>query len=222
MPTLPSVPPAPAANPLTLGTFKADLIVEIGRGSSVTARLPGWLRTAVSWLEQNFTFEYMKKEYLLTQLAGQAYIAMPSNLVKGMLLVQPAIENADGSVALTEPLPKVNPNDVLSIDHADLPSGWWLTGANLHFDSISQVDQKFRARYAEYSLWPTADSAQPLLLLRYENLLRAQFMLVAWTALKDFEAAATWKATRDEALRAVLVAEDEAEWNGQDLWMDPQ
>jgi hypothetical protein len=220
MPAFPSPPPAAAANPVTLGSFKTDLTTELGRGTSLASRIPNWLRTSVQWLEQNFTFEYMKKEYLLTLAVGENSIALPSLLVKTVMLVQPAVQNPDGSVWFYPEIPKVDPKDLVSVDIAR-PSGRWQTGQTLFFDSVPSEAIPMRVRYAEYSVWPTADAAQPELLIRYENLLRAQFMMTAWQALKDFEAAASWRESRDLALRTVLVAEDANEWEGQDIYMEP-
>lgn len=207
---------------MTLATLHNDISAVIARGSSQDSKIPRWVRQANLWLEQNYTFQHMRQGgevWLDPQAQVPNALDLPNTRVKSITLVQPwTITN--GGKMYANPLPKARRENVLSIDRG-LPSGWWQLGNKLFFDALPQVRVDFDIAYAEFTSWPTSPDAQPVMLDRYENLLMAQALINAWVELKDPAAKADWVDRRNEALTAVLVAEEELEWTGQDLQMQP-
>lgn len=205
---------------MTLATLHADVAAVLARGNSQAAKVPRWVRHSAAWLEQNYSFKYMEKhgEVELDPLAiAPNVLDLPNNRVKSVVLVQP-FRVTGTRKQLTKPLPKADRRDVLSIDMGN-PSGWWQVGNSLHFDGKPSQPFALDLVWQEYTDWPTEQDAQPDLLAKYENLLFAQTLVAAWRELKDAKAMQDWTNERDFCLRAVLVAEEEDKWEGQDLRM---
>lgn len=208
---------------MNLGTLHTDIAAILARGNSQEAKIPRWVRLANQWLEQNYSFKYMEKhgESALDPLAvAPNVLDLPNNRIKSVSMVQPFRIEADGRKTFTRPLPKADRRDVLSID-LGYPSGWWQVGNSLHFDAKPAETFNLDLVWIEYTDWPVDNAALPVMLERYENLLLAQALMGAWRELKDDRALAEWTVSRDEALRAVLVSENEDVWEAQDLRMNP-
>lgn len=208
---------------MDLAAFHTDVANEIARGTTQSAKIPRWTRLAAKWLEQNYSFKYMEKHgvsLLDPEAVAPNVLTLPNTRIKSVTMVKPYQLQADGRKVFSKPLPKADVRDVTSID-LGYPSGWWQVGNTLHFDANPETTFNLDLVWLEYTDWPTDVNALPTLLERYENLLFAQVMRDAWVSLKDDVNAGTWNGLRDEALRAVLVAEDADVWEGQDLRMNP-
>lgn len=205
---------------MTLASFHSDVAGEIARGSSADAKIPRWTRLAAQWLEQNYDFKYMEVHGTATldPMADEPNVLdLPNDRVKMVTLVQPFWES-QGQTVFAEPLPQAERADFTSIDLGG-PTGWCQIGDTLFFDAKPQQPLSLAMVYLEYTDWPVDTAATPKLLRRYENLLLAQTMLTAWRSLKDEAGQNQWANERDLALRAVLVAEEEAKWRGQNMAM---
>lgn len=209
---------------MNLATFHSDISAELARGTSQDAKIPRWVRQAAQFLEQNYSFKYMEKHgesALDPEAIAPNVLTLPNNRIKSVTMVQPYIIEADGRKSYSHPLPKADRRDVTSID-LGYPSGWWQIGNTLHFDAKPQTNMYLDLVWTEYTDWPTDTAAIPTLLQRYENLLFQQTMRDAWKSIKDFEAMGIAQQLRDEALRAVLVAEDADAWEATDMRMNPE
>jgi hypothetical protein len=208
---------------MNLATLHADVAAVLARGASQDAKVPRWVRHSAMWLEQNYSFKYMEKhgESALNPLAeAPNVLQLPNNRIKSVTLVQPFRMEDDGRKSFSNPLPKADRRDVLSID-LGYPSGWWQIGETLHFDGKPEQTFNLDLVWFEYTDWPVDTNTTPTLLQRYENLLFAQTLVAAWRELKDQAAMQDWTNERNEALRAILVAEDADVWEAQDLRMNP-
>jgi hypothetical protein len=65
---------------MNLGDFQAELKAEIKRGDSYDARLPNLIRRAARWIEQNYTFQYMRRRFEVDTAAGENVIGLPANV----------------------------------------------------------------------------------------------------------------------------------------------
>lgn len=206
---------------MTLATFFADLSATIARGSSQDSKIPRWVRLANNWLETNYDFQHMERTgevYLDPAAAQPNMVDLPNNRVKMVTLVLPYKSGLDGSRMFLKPVPKISRSQLLSIGSC-APAGWWQTGLQLAFDSKPTERFNFELDYLEYTAWPTADTATPTMLARYEYLLFATTLALAYKEMKDEGALQVWTMTRNEALQPVLQAEEEAKWKGRDLRM---
>lgn len=208
---------------MTLATFHSDIAAVLARGASQEGKIPRWTRHAAQWLEQNYSFKYMERHgelWLSPEAETPNVVTLPNERIKKVVMIQPSQMSLSGARRFGDPLPKVDRRQVSSI-HLGWPHGWWQVGNMIQFDGIVNEPFLLDMMWFEYTAWPTDPTGVTPLLEQYENLLFAQTLINAWRELKDPEAMATWTAERDLALRAVLIAEDENQWEAQDLRMEP-
>lgn len=193
---------------MTLATFYAEVSSALRRGSSSDSLIPGWTEDAALWLEQNYTFGYMKRteEFTLDPEAETPNLLELEDRLKTIQFVR-AISRTDAGIYGY--LTKTDPGQVASIDDGD-PSYYWRDGPDfIYFDANVQTELTLEIRAAWYTDWPTVTSETPTLLRFYKNLLKARTLIEAAIDLKDERMAAAYNAKFERALQAVLVAEEE-------------
>lgn len=193
---------------MTLATFYSAVSASLRRGASSDVLIPGWAANAASWLEQNYTFGYMKRteSFTLEPDAATPNLLEIEDRLKTIEFVRArGRENSNTFGYLT----KVGPEEVASLDESD-PSYYWRDGPDkIYFDANVQTALTLEIRAAWYTDWPSSDTATPTLLRFYPNLLQAQTLIEAAIDLKDERMAAAYDAKFQRALQAVLVAEEE-------------
>lgn len=193
---------------MTLLLFYAEVSRAIRRGTSVDTLIPDWASNAALWLEQNYTFQYMKRtlDTELDPLAADPNLITLEDRVKKVEFVRArSRQNAD----VFGYLQKVEAGQIASIDEGD-PSYYWMDGMEeIWLDAKVQTALTMQVRGAFYTDWPTDTAAVPSLLRYYKNLLKAQTLIESAIDLKDERMVQAYNIQFERALTAVLVAEEE-------------
>lgn len=208
---------------MTLGEFHAMVARASRRGTSIPEQIVDSTKLAVMWLERNYTFEYMETFRLFQVVQGSRVLNFPTNtLIKSFKFVR--LLGTDGYY--TE-LQKVQPQDLGGIRTAsnsvgsDLTPGHYFTvgKSSIVFDSVPGSDINGEAMFFSYSDWPVgSDETHPLLGFAADVLLQ-QTMLQVAGILKDSEMAGVYKVLRDEALKTLVIAEEESKHGGESVSM---
>lgn len=195
---------------MNLAAFYADVSASLRRGSGSNALIPGWTEDAALWLEQNYSFAYMKRELTveLDPLADEPNLVDIADRLKAVRFVR-RVYTQDGMQSFGY-LRKVDSIDLSSIDKG-APQYYWLDGMNnIMLDSMVVEPLTLTVGGILYTDWPVDETATPTLLRYYKNLLKAQTLIEAATDLKDDRMIAAYQAKFERALQAVLVAEEES------------
>lgn len=213
---------------MTLATFYADVVAELGRGPGVAARVPRWARLAAEWMEQNTTFNYMRKQGEAPMDADAEVpwrFAFPSDKVKAFELVRVAQTDDAGHRYYGPPLKQVDPREVTAVS-CGYPSGYWLDGTDyVCLDAFPGTDYVLDLSYFEYTDWPTDTSATPKLLAVGEGALFAATMLQAAGGLRDDALKALWSDPNDmmafpAKLQVLVRADDDLRQTGRDYGLN--
>jgi hypothetical protein len=217
---------------MNLGEFYDQLRFMIKRGSSLDGQLPGYVRRAARFLEQNYTLQYMRRRFEVTSEIGTNRIALPPNVpIK-------TIENLRflGSDGTEYPVNKGSMNDsALRAFYPAYPSsfssrydpgvGWVGMPTVYYLDGVSALvfNQNFlesltgEGIMVRYSEWPTADDQTHWLLENAEGLLLRQSMKEYFLATRDDRGQAGNDAQWQQDLKAMLNADYEMRYAGADL-----
>lgn len=173
---------------MALSDFYTKVARALGRGSSLDDRIPDWTEAAAEFLEQNYSFQYMKKtgQIAVDHTAMVPWqIDFPSVRTKSISMLRPMWQYPGGFESYGPPLKPVDQVRVSSLDGGQ-PSGYWLDGETfICLDVVPQEDYLFQITYFEYTDWPTATDATPRLLAKYQSLLKGQTILTAAAELRD-------------------------------------
>ncbi len=193
---------------MTLATFHTEISAALRRGTSPNVLIPGWVEDAALWLEQNYTFGYMRRteNFTLDPEAEAPNLLEIEDRLKTIEFIRAVgRENANNYGYLT----KIDAGQVASIDAGD-PSYYWRDGPDyVYFDANVESELTLQIRGAWYTEWPADEDETPTLLRFYKNLLKAQTLIEAAIDLKDERMAAAYNVKFERALQAVLVAEEE-------------
>lgn len=194
---------------MPLSTFYADVSATLRRGSSSDSLIPDWTEEAALWLEQNYTFGYMRRTEEFT-LDPSAETPNLLEIEAGRLKTIEFIRAKDRETGKTYgKLEKIDASQVASIDSGD-PSYYWRDGPDfIYFDADVEQELTLQIRGAWYTEWPVDEDETPTLLRFYKNLLKAQTLIEAAIDLKDDRMLAAYEMKFQRALAAVLVAEEE-------------
>jgi hypothetical protein len=206
---------------MNLAAFYADVQASLRRGNSTADLIPGWAEDAALWLEQNYSFAYMKRtlSVVLDPLAADANLIDIEDRLKAVRFIRRVY--VSGSMSSYGYLEKVEPGEISSID-LGAPSYYWLEGMNnIWLDSKVQELLTVEVGGIVYTDWPLDETATPTLLRYYKNLLKAQTLIEAAIDLKDDRMLAAYESKFQRAIAAVLVAEEESARLDTDAQMRP-
>lgn len=198
---------------MNLGQFHDRIKGVIRRGSSMDELIPLFVAEAAQKLEQNYTFQWMRRTTTVTVLADQDepnQIEMPNNRVKKIEWIKPILSTeAGGFVTYGNPLAFVDESRVTAIS-GGLPVAYWLDGLDyIYLDAIPQEDIAYRLKYVEFTDWPADAAATPSLLVRGSAALLWETMLIFAADAKDDRAFQAYTLRRNEAINFLLRSEEE-------------
>lgn len=210
---------------MNLGDFKSELRSSIKRGSAYDDRLGGFARRAARWIEQNYTLQYMRRRILVTSEATKDVILLPTNVpIKSVEYIR--FEGTDGTRyectkgELSDPEIQWTRNMHLTEWTRNMwtPSRFFLDGMEaLVFDAPFPESLNGQGMMARYSDFPTADHQTHWLLIHAEGLLLRQATIEFLVDARDDRGAMAAKQQRDEDIKALMNADFEARYTGQDL-----
>lgn len=200
-----------------LGNVHDEILNTIARGT--TAQLPilvpNWVEEAVQWIENNYSFQYMRvfKEWnVLAATPSPHYISIYQMHPKQFRSV--AIAGSDGRLTPLEG--PIDPADRTS-RRGGRPSAFWLDGvANMVLDAIPEEDMVIEGHLVCYTSWqPTQPTFQHYLIDRHRTLLIGRSLMIAASRLRDPRMYEIWKAQVVDALTTANVAEESLQYGGE-------
>lgn len=202
---------------MNLGEFHQFIADDINRGDSLTATIPVVTRMAARFIENNYTLQYMRRFVSFTM---DASAAVPN------CLPLPGEPKSFGFFRLIPTgaseyhyLNKIDPRDSKIIEDG-LPDAYWVDGVdNFILDRSPDVDYPSELYYAQYTTWPTADSALPWLLANAEAVMIAQTMKLMVPVAKVPVLAKSYETLGTEGIRALLIADEELQRSGASVKM---
>ena len=175
---------------MNVSDFYASVRGALQRGTSQDAMIPLWASEACSLIEQEWTYQWMRRTGV-TAVDAQAMVpnqvAFPNARVKSFDFVK--ILNP----TLVQGLPFTGQDELLGVDPKDVtgigigcPQAYWLDGVSyLYLDENPPVDIDLFMSWMEFTDWPTDGDAEPAILIRARSLLQNTTMVVASRDLKD-------------------------------------
>lgn len=192
---------------MTLTEFHTLVSATIARGTSLDAQIPSAARRAARWLERNYTFKYMERysEFVISSTANfPRIISLPSANLKSIRFVRIKLENGEFVY-----LDQIDPRDVSSNPN-DIPLRYWLDGVSyLYLDATPTRDYNAEMGWNSYTAWPTDSGASNWLLDNGEDWLLYATLVEMSTFLRDPQLFQLYKTQRDEALRTLLLADEQ-------------
>jgi hypothetical protein len=197
---------------MTLAEFHTSISRAIRRGTSQDDIIPDVVSDAAAFLEQNYTFSYMRRTVQVTldpTAMAPERIDYPSPLIKRFYFIR--IVNGPTAYA-ADPycyLRKVDARDVSALSYGP-PVGYYTDGATqIVLDSVVQASTVLDISYAQYTDWPTDASQTPTLLAIGRNVLRSQTLLQLAEDMRDPRMVSIYTTRRNEGLTALLQAAEE-------------
>lgn len=210
---------------MILGDFKTELRGALKVGTSLDDRLDSFIRRAVRWIEQNHTLQYMRRRLTVQSVAGDLTIGLPANVpIKAIEYLR--FETAAGTRIECEKGELSDPEIEWTIvdrysawpSQTMNPSHFYLDGVEtLVFNRVWQESLPGVGTIARYSDFPKLDNQTHWLLRHAEGLLLRQSMIEALLDRRDSRAAESYVAKREEDIRALMNADFQARYAGQDL-----
>lgn len=208
---------------MNIAAFYDDLRADIGRGASIDSRLPAWCQAALNLLENEYTFQWMRKTTLfpLTVGANSNRVALGTTAIKAIDWVKYGEVQGTGAQALTvfsDRLVGVSPEQIISLDNGTA-SAFYLDGVStLVLDALPQKAASLYVHYFEYSAWPTDTSQTPIVLARHYAGFKAHTMMTIAASLRDATMGQIWTGMAQVGKQAMLAADAQMEWkNRRDL-----
>jgi hypothetical protein len=193
------------------------------RGSTLDGVIPGCVRRAAQWIEQNYTLAYMKRFVEFTISASSSnprVLPMPSRpkQIYFLRIVEGAPNSQDISKEYKN-LKMAAPSTLSELGKGE-PEYYWLDALDyIWLNSIVEEDHTAEMYYAQYTSWPTDTTQEPWLVNNAEELLLAQTMLHLAPFMRDQMTAELWRGQRDLSLKALIDADYEFEYQNRSLKM---
>lgn len=215
----------------TLGDFK-DLVREaLKRGTSLDTYIPSRIAQAARWIERNKTYQYMRRWVSLGPLNPDAdnphIISLYGLRIKSLTALRYYDPN-DTSLEEGErrfvDIALIEPKDRTTRKFGP-PSGYWLDGvSNIVLDAIPEEAYEFEGHVAQYSAWPTDDSARHWLIENAEDVLLAKTMDLFTPILRDVELKAIYDGQLATGLTTMHNAEEDLQQENKSesmVWEPP-
>jgi hypothetical protein len=197
-----------------LGEFKDLVVSECKRGDSILPIAPARIEMAVKWLERNCSLSYMNQ--LATLVLDPAnddprLVELPFD-IKSI----PWIRYWQGDSEFVS-LPRISPRDESGII-SGLPTGYWISGSNLLvFNNVVEEKLYLEGMIVQYTDWPADDDTDHWLLRHAIDVLLYKTMENMAVYFRDGELLTIYKTQLAEALKTLMLEDEERRWDGADL-----
>ncbi len=188
----------------TLAEFHTMVGSVVNRGIKYDTDIVTQTRLAAAWIERNYTLKYMELLEAVSISEDDTSLTFTALNIKSIDFIR--LDLADRKVFMHQ----MDPKDSTDIG-SGLPEAYWISGSpgTIYFNTISDDDYTGQARVNVHTTWPTADGATNWLLSYAEDLLLAQALIYLSPVLRDPRLQQQYKPIKDEAIRTLLLADEE-------------
>ena len=204
---------------MNLGELHTLVSASLRRGTALDAHIPGAVRRAARWIERNYSLKYMEEHFLFdidASATNPRLITLPSAVKKIEFF---RWKDTDGDY---HNMTQVAAQDFPDNEETD-PVSFWMEGDRRLYLGETPEDDIDGAEilFIRYTSWPTDDAAEHWLIDNAEDLLLAQSAMNMLPFTRDYDSAPLWKNARDEAVRTLLIADEELRQSIGQVAMDP-
>jgi hypothetical protein len=208
---------------ITLATFETNVRSIINRGTKYDTEITNFTRQSARWIERNASLKYMECLEPLRIIEDDEEILFNTDLIKSIIFMRLDIDrNLIQSLNIAWAfgpddrwffLKKGDPRDFIDKEKG-IPSHYWLGSGNrkIKFNRPSVTDFDGEIFYNRYSDWPTDTTKTHWLLNNAEDILLAQVMILMAPVLRNPRLVGQYRPIRDEAIRTMMLAEEETRW----------
>lgn len=202
---------------ITLTDFYAMVRTAHGRGTSLDALLPRFVEQACLWMERNNSMKYMEREGDVLLAADSTFpdtMVLPNCRVKAVRWVRTLV-GSDAACTSWNYFRKLDPREQRSDRMETFPRGYWQSGhSTIRISGPVEEDTTFSVGWYQYTDWPTEDNdgeCAHWLIVNAHDLMLAQTMIQLAPVLRDKGLLDTWGPVRDQALKTLVQADEEAD-----------
>lgn len=201
----------------TLAEFHTELKASLNRGAALDDYLAPFTARAVRWLERNSNFSYMRNFYTMTMDTGATYprtLQLPHKRVKKIEFFR--IDRGD-TADTYDYLIQIEPKDQLSYYTGKPVAYWRINEEFLQLDRTPDLDYECQLLWYEYTAFPSSnvgginDNYEHWLMDYAGDALSAQTLILFATLLRDHSMRQDYREVRDEALRTLLIEQEESD-----------
>lgn len=203
---------------MTLGTILDMVSEEINRGSVYDSIIPNYIRHAALWFERNYTMKYMERfvEFTIDPEASNPRALPFPETPKAIKFFR--IPRDDGRYWY---LKKIEPVAVPTWDEDEIPHAYWLDGVDyIWLDRVPDQEYSAEMSYDRYTTWPTDTSATNWLIQYAEDWLVSRTLYLIAGRVRNPQLGDMHKLRSDEALRTLLLSDEELRYSNQDAQMN--
>lgn len=201
---------------MTLGEFEDQVRASAKRGTALDAQLPGFIRRAARWIEQNYTLSYMRRRITLSVAVGEQQIPLPAGNFKEL---GPIVFAWSGGTSFVN---KVDLESLTVSEQIVFPTQYAVQGASDLIFNMPFSEAAIGAMVlVQYSDWPLAPNQTHWLLNNAEQLMLVQTMLNIMVDLRNDQGYQAVMNSRNEAVKALLDADYATRYGGQTIYSGP-
>lgn len=207
---------------MQLGEFKTEVKAALKRGDAFDDQIPGFIRRAARWVEQNYTLQYMRKQAVLDVEGDSPEVDLPEGLpIKTVEYVTFPTLFGRGDRIHTARKGELSDME-WGQQTGYAPELFYLDGVErLVFNGLFGTDVQGVAMIVRYSDWPNKDGLTHWLLQNAESLMLTQTLIEASVVTRDQRTWEMLRQQRDEQIRVLLSADYEMRYAGQDIVLVP-
>lgn len=205
---------------MTIATFYNDVRTAIGRGAANDAFFPAWCQEAISLLENEHTYRWMRHlhSYPLVAAAASNVIALGVTTIKAVDWARFSVITGAGATATTtygDLLTQVEPDKFQSVDNG-YAQGYYFDGVStIVLDSLIQEAATLEVWSFDYTQWPSDTAQTPPVLARHYQGFKSHFMMIAAGNLRDAALGQIWAGASQRGVQAMIAADGVMEWQGR-------
>lgn len=206
---------------MSLNTFYDRVRAEIRRGTSLDDVIPAKSFDAQRWLERNQTFEHMKRRGSGTLAAGTSHpvadLGWPAEGIRKSILLLEWITPGERR-RCRRVYESLWPTMAVGV-----PSEYRLSTFSgiVYWNAEIAEPLSFETWWAEFSAWPTDPDEDSWWTANAEDVLLYQTVAtIAKTVMRDAALGRDYDSLRAEAIRTMLLAQDEELAANSEFWMD--
>lgn len=206
-----------------LAAFKVDLRRAHKRGTALDADLNGAIRRAASWIEKNYTFQYMRRIFNITLQPNQKDFDIADLKIKTVFGIRWDTLDTYGHYykATKIEFDQLQYPSTRHYSHTT-PTEFYLDGANtLVFTTMTSEALSGTGMLAQYSDFPQDDDESHWLLENAESALLCRAMLELGLISRDDRMYAVFQQHLMDELKVALNADYETRYAGQDISVSP-
>lgn len=205
---------------MTIATFYNDVRTAIGRGAANDGNFQAWAQEALSLLENEHTYRWMRHlhAYALVPAANSNVVPLGFNTLKAVDWARFALVVGTGATQTTtfgDLLTQVEPDKFTSIDNG-YAGAYYFDGVDtIVLDALPQEASTLQVWSYDFTQWPSDTALMPPILARHYQGFKAHFMMTAAGNLRDASLGQIWQGASQRGVQAILAADGVMEWAGR-------